>query len=254
MNAQQETTKPPRLYWGGMATLLFGVLIACVFMVVQFVVIGVFTAIEAASNQGANMTQFVEGLTHSGFVLSIGSFATTLICVPVIFLVIKLKKGLTIRKYLAFKFVKANTLLPWFLTIAAFLLSYDVLTYLIGRPIVPEFMTTAYKTARFQPLLWIAFIVMAPVAEEIFYRGFLFKGFQSTFLRPIGTVLLTAFLWAIIHRQYDYYDITFVFIIGIILGTARLKTESILTVVYLHGFMNLVATIETAIIVSYASA
>ena len=250
MNPQHQNEKPPRPYWGPMATVFFGILIAIVFMIVQTVVIGIFTVIEATSNQRGDIHKIVEGLMNSGFVLSIGSFATTLMCVPIIFLIIWIKHGLTIREYLGFKIVAIKEILPWFAAITAILICYDLLNLTLGRPIVPEFMAIAYKTAKFQPLLWIAFIVMAPVSEEFFFRGFLFKGFQSTFLRPIGTVLLTSFLWAIIHMQYDYYDITFVFIIGIILGTARVKSKSVLTTVYLHGFMNLVAMIETAIIVS----
>jgi membrane protease YdiL (CAAX protease family) len=250
MNPQHQNEKPPRPYWGPMATVFFGILIAIVFMIVQTVVIGIFTAIEAASNQGADIHKIVEGLTNSGFVLSIGSFATTLMCVPIIFLIIRIKQGLTIKEYLGIRIVRIKEILPWFAAISVTLICYDLSNLTIGRPIVPEFMTVAYRTAKFQPLFWFALIALAPVSEEFFFRGFLFKGFKSTFLRPIGTILLTSFLWAIIHTQYDYYDITFVFIIGIILGTARVKSKSVLTTVYLHGFMNLVATIETAIVVS----
>ena len=250
MNSPSEKIQQPRPYWGGIATLLFGALIIIIFIIIQIVVIGVFTGIEAASNQGIDIDKVVEGLTTNGFVLSISTFATTLISVPIIFLIIIQKKGLNIREYLGIKFVSIKAFLPWFAAITVFLIFYDLTTHVIGRPIVPEFMIQVYKTAKIQPLLWIALIVLAPISEEIFFRGFLLKGFQSTFLKPAGAIFLTSFLWAIIHTQYDYYDITAIFFIGIILGAARIKSKSILTTIYLHGFMNLVATIETAIVIS----
>ena len=246
---QASANKPPRLYWGGFATSLFGILIAAVFMIVQTVVIGIIVAVETASNPLLDIETFINGLTTNGFVLSIGSFATTLICVPLIFLIIRIKQGLATKEYLAMSRVSINKLAPWFLAVAAFSISYDFFSHFLGRPFVPEFMTSAYTTARFQPLFWIAIIVMAPVAEEFFFRGFLFQGFQSTFLKPAGTVALTSFLWAIIHMQYDIYDITAVFFLGIILGIARSKSGSIWTAVYLHAFINLIATIETAMVV-----
>ncbi|MBW2181541.1 MAG: CPBP family intramembrane metalloprotease [Deltaproteobacteria bacterium] len=250
MHPQHESIKPPRLYWGGVTTLLFGMGIACVFLVIQILIIGIFTGIEAASQQAADVETIVDGLINNGFVLSIGSVATTFVCVPLIFLIIKLKQGVTIRKYLGIRFIKIKAFLPWAAMIVLFLVCYDLFTHAIGRPIVPEFMITAYKTAKIQPLFWTALIVMAPVSEEIFFRGFLLKGFQSTFLRPAGAILLTSLLWAVIHTQYDYYDITAIFIMGVILGFARIKSKSILTTIYLHAFMNLVATIETAVVVS----
>jgi len=250
MSPQQENSNSPRLHWGGTATLLFGMGIACVFLVIQIIVIGIFTGLEASSQQAADVEKIVDGLINNGFVLSIGSVATTFVCVPLIFLIIKLKHGVTIRDYLGIRFIKIKAFFPWAAMIVLFLICYDLFTHAIGRPIVPEFMITAYKTAKVQPLFWTALIVMAPISEEIFFRGFLFKGFQSTFLKTTGTVLLTSLLWAVIHTQYDYYDITAIFIMGVILGVARIKSKSILTTIYLHGFMNLVATIETAVVVS----
>lgn len=249
MIPHDDDANTTRHHWGGLATSLFGILIAILFLIVQILVLYIFATIKFDPHQISNIDS-IEGLSESGFVLSIGSVATTLVCIPLIFLVIRIKKGLSIKEYLRLNFINIKTLLPWFAIITAFIICYDLVTHAIGRPIVPEFMIAAYKTATFLPLLWVAVVVLAPVSEEIFFRGFLFQGFQSTFLKPAGAVLVTSFLWAIIHMQYDYYDIIYIFIIGLLLGIARIKTKSIFTAIYLHGFMNLVATVETAIAVS----
>lgn len=62
--------------------------------------------------------------------------------------------------------------------------------------------------------------------------------------------LLTAALWAMIHLQYDAYGIATIFFGGLLVGTACLKTGSVLLCVVMHAMMNLVATIEVAVYLS----
>ena len=78
------------------------------------------------------------------------------------------------------------------------------------------------------------------------FRGFLFKGLLGSKLGEIGTVLVTAGAWAGIHFQYEAYGKVTVFIFGLLLGYARLRTRSLYTPLYLHSLMNLLATLEAA--------
>jgi len=75
-------------------------------------------------------------------------------------------------------------------------------------------------TARFRPLLWFAIIVMAPLFEESLFRGFLIAGMQRS---RIGAILIT-----LIHLQYEAFYLVYIFIGGILLGIARVKTGSLL--------------------------
>jgi membrane protease YdiL (CAAX protease family) len=47
--------------------------------------------------------------------------------------------------------------------------------------------------------------------------------------------------------QYDAYQISTVFLGGLLLGAARWKTGSVYTTIVMHAFWNVLATIETAI-------
>ena len=70
-----------------------------------------------------------------------------------------------------------------------FLLGYDALTYLFGRDVVTPFQVDTYRTARDAgalPLLWLTFVIVAPVAEEIMFRGFLFRGWVRSAAPPSG--------------------------------------------------------------------
>lgn len=107
-------------------------------------------------------------------------------------------------------------------------------------------MLEVYGTAgNALPLLWLALIVAAPFSEEFLFRGFLFTGLKESRLGAYGTILITSLIWASIHAQYDLYGITTIFVAGIFLGFARLKTNSIWLCVLLHGLMNLIATLQT---------
>jgi hypothetical protein len=112
-------------------------------------------------------------------------------------------------------------------------------------------MVDAYKTASSLPILLLAIIVVAPIFEEIFFRGFLFQGIRYSRLGPMGAVGITSFFWAIIHLQYDIYGITTVFALGILFGIARLKTDSIHLLMVMHSLAGLVATVETALTIHF---
>jgi membrane protease YdiL (CAAX protease family) len=92
---------------------------------------------------------------------------------------------------------------------------------------------------------------VAPIFEEIFFRGFLFQGIRYSRLGPIGAIGMTSFFWAIIHLQYDVYGITTLFALGLLFGIARLKTGSIHLLMVMHSVTSLVATIEMVLYIHF---
>ena len=74
------------------------------------------------------------------------------------------------------------------------------------------------------------------------------EGFRSSFLGPIGAVVLTPAAWAAIHLQYDAYGISTIFVMGCLLGTARIQTGSVLLPIGMHVLVNLIATTEAALL------
>ncbi len=156
-------------------------------------------------------------------------------------------------EYLAVRRPSRNDLALGIGTLAVFIPVSDSLMYLSGRPIVPEFMVDAWQTAGFLPLLILALVVAAPVGEELFFRGFLFRGWAESRLGPAGAIVLTSVLWAVIHLQYDWFQISHIIAGGLLLGWLRYRSDSTLLTILLHGLMNLVATIEAAVQVELLS-
>ena len=102
-------------------------------------------------------------------------------------------------------------------------------------------MAETYETTASLPLLWIAFVVAAPLVEELFFRGFLFEGLRDSWMGPTGAVLVTSLAWAAIHMQYEMFQIVIIGTLGILLGIAKLKTRSLYIPIAMHTFNNLLA-------------
>jgi CAAX protease family protein len=142
----------------------------------------------------------------------------------------------------------------WILVV--FLLGSDALTYALGRDIVTPFQVDTYRSAQsagMLPLYWFALVVAAPVAEEILFRGFLYRGWVTSERSAIPVILIISALFAAIHIQYDWFGILQVFFIGLMLGLVRWRSGSTTLTILMHVLANLWATVETMIKVDWLS-
>ena len=241
-----ETQGPA--HWGFWGTLLWGVLIVVVFTALQVLVLIMILALRKPGFSESDLTELLSAAEADGTVLAYTTFVTTVVCCALVAGIAKLKKHSILTDYLALRPVAFGTLLRWIGVTLGFAALWDAISILVGRPVVPEFMLSAYATAKPVWILWVSIIVAAPLFEEAFFRGFLLKGFESSFLRPVGAVLVTATLWAAIHIQYELPEIASIFVLGLLLGAARLRTGSLAVPVAMHAASNLWATIEAAIL------
>jgi uncharacterized protein len=138
-------------------------------------------------------------------------------------------------------------MLGWLGLVVAFVALSDGVTCLLGRPMVPEYMSKVYQTAFSIPLLYASLMVASPVFEETLFRGFMVPGILQSRLGTLGAILIPTVVWSIMHIQYDVYGIFHIFIGGILLGTARLKSKSLYPAIAMHSLMNLIATVEVVL-------
>lgn len=84
-------------------------------------------------------------------------------------------------------------------------------------------------------LIFLAGIVVAPLVEEIFFRGFLFTGLRERY-GWIAAALISAALFAAVHLQ----PITMppIFLMGLIFAYLYQRTESIWPAVLMHFMTN----------------
>lgn len=246
-DSRQETKPRP---WGFWATTGLATVIAVVFVGTQIAVGIIFTGAAMMSGH-QDVLSDPKKLQANGLFLALTTCGAAPVGVGLVWLFAWLRSGIHARDYLGLRRVSARHLARWCIAMLALGAISDGLSALLRRSIVPDVIVESYKTAWSPPLLWFAVIVLAPINEEIFFRGFVFAGFSRSPIGARATVLLTAFLWSVIHFQYDWYGVSVIFAAGLLLGYARLKTNSIYPCILMHALMNLVATIQVAALVRF---
>jgi CAAX protease family protein len=127
-------------------------------------------------------------------------------------------------------------------------MGWDAVSRATGREVTPGFMGDVLQSAQADGALWllvVAFCVAAPVSEELFARGFLYRGWSESFLGPAGAVLLSSLVWTALHLQYDWFFFGEVFSIGLLLGYLRYRFNSTWLTIFVHGLNNIAAVVQT---------
>lgn len=85
-------------------------------------------------------------------------------------------------------------------------------------------------------------VFLAPIVEEIFFRGFMQPAMVQSF-GTFGGILITSLIFAFSHSQYLDYSQALISItlIGIILGITRQLTGSVMPGIFAHFINNLFA-------------
>jgi len=243
----EHTCKPQPTPWGFWPTIGFSCVIGVAYVFVQVIVVAVFAVVTVLRTPDLDIDQFADSLQTNGFLLSIATCAAAPFTIGLIVLFAKGRKQITVKEYLCLHNPGWKEICKWSLAVLVFIGCFDTLTFLIRRPVVPEFMTSAYTTAYFAPLLWLAFIIVAPLSEELFFRGFLFKGIESSRLGAVGAVIITSLAWSILHIQYDIYSMLVLFAGGLLLAVSRVRSNSVYPPIAMHILQNLIATVEVII-------
>ena len=236
-----ESKPQPWAFW---PTIGFSAIIAMAYLIASVVIAVVALIAFKVKDPQANIEQLGEIVGNSGLVMSIASIVLLPIIVGLCVLFSYLRKGITVRQYLGLSPITLKQVGIWLAALVLFAIVEDIFYTLIGVPIVHQSMIQMYESAIFPSLLIFSVVVCAPIVEECFFRGFLFKGLMHSAIGPVGATLATALVWAVIHMQYEWYGIVMIFLAGLMLGIARIRTGSILTPLLMHCAMNLIASVQ----------
>ena len=231
--------------WGFWATLGFSVIIVILYSIAQGFAMGVVAGIQSGGDPGIDKEALIESITHNGFYLSVGIIVSAWIGSLVIVGIILLRKGFSLKEYLALKNIPLKVYAHWLAIGLLFLFSWGVVNMLVEQP-ASAWMEETYQTAEYLPLFWVAIVVAAPLIEELFFRGFLFEGLRDSWMGSTGAVLVTSIAWAAIHVQYEIFYIVMIGTFGVLLGVAKIKTRSLYIPIVMHSFNNLLAMAVTS--------
>jgi len=88
-------------------------------------------------------------------------------------------------------------------------------------------------------LLFVAVAILAPLGEELLFRGFLQQFLEKHWKDVTRAVLITAFLFSMIHMN-PYWFLQ-IYLLGVLLGFLSWKTNSVIPSLILHGLNNTMA-------------
>lgn len=241
--------------WGAWATAGFGALCLILWMIVQSLI---FALLQAAHQAGLPIPGLaaeapLSDFAYNGFALSVTTIGALPALLGSCLLFAALRKGANIRDQLGLNPVDWKTHFTWCAATLALIAVFDGAKYLLNYDIMPEFVLRIMQNPGSYALLFVALVLAAPLGEEILFRGFLFPGLAASPLRAAGAIAAPAAVWALIHLQYDWVDILYAFAIGILLGLARWRTNSLYVPIVMHALNNALSFFSTLFYLRYGS-
>jgi membrane protease YdiL (CAAX protease family) len=244
----ERPAEPPRTGpWGALATIFFTLTVAGLFLLVQIAVAIPYLIFKLAGTPQPDVEAAASGLESDGLLLGISEVVAGTAAIGFTVLLAWVRKGPRVRDYLALRGVPRPTILRWLLYTVLLGVALEGISYVAGYASVPVWMFEIYRSAGFLPLLLVAILVIAPVLEELVFRGFFFEGIRRTRLGDAGAILLASVLWAGTHVQYELFYMGEIFILGTLLGAARVRTGSIIPPILMHALFSVIAVIQVAL-------
>ena len=161
------------------------------------------------------------------------------------------RKSFDFRDSLRLNFVSRDIIYAtFFISIGAMILS-DELNILIGMiiPIPDSFLQIE---ALLKPkdhfslvLLVITIVIIAPIGEELLFRGFLQKGLEKAWNDVTRAILFSSLFFAVIH--FNPFWIIQIYFLGVLLGFLAWKTNSIIPCIIFHMIINATSLFFTSI-------
>jgi membrane protease YdiL (CAAX protease family) len=175
---------------------------------------------------------------------------STLAIVLVLVLAARLA-GFMARDYLGLRWPHWRHILLGFGLLAAFGFLFVGLRYLLPSLDQSAVWISVYRSVMGNTsalvLFWIMFVVAAPIAEEILFRGFLMRGWSESRLGAAGTVVLTSLIFAAVHTHHGLTGMALVFASAFLFGLMRWQSGSTVLPIMMHAARNLTVGVWVAL-------
>ena len=214
-------------------TLIIGMVIA--FFISQL--LGVYVAgkllLPVTSTSSAGDIFFLG--SSDGTVVSVSIIISWLLLTALSVLIVRLK-GANVRRYLALTPFSLAVGIGLIGLLLLFMIGSEALTYLLDKSPL-DFVDPLYESVSSVWLLVIAMVIIAPIYEELVFRGILWSAIaeQRGALVASG---VTSIIFAVIHLQYGLYEISTIVILALLFCYARIKSGSLLLPILLHMLNN----------------
>lgn len=222
-----------------------GTLLLIVGMVMTFFVsqlIGVYIAgkLVLPTAKSATIDDIFFFGSNDGTVVSISIMIGCMLLMAISALIIRMRGG-NLRQYLVLRPFSLATGMGMVGLLLIFMIGSQALTYILDESPL-SFVDPLYQSVSSVWLLVFAMVIVAPIYEELIFRGLLWSAITEQFTSPPDTEyrgaivasLVTSFIFAVIHLQYGIYEISTIVVLALIFCYARIKSGSLILPMILH--------------------
>lgn len=233
---------------------LLDVLLVVVAMAVAFVVLGTLAAtifILTHRSHGMNPKLLEDAMSKNAFFIVPMQFVIYVAIIGFMAMLVSARHKTSLAQAVHWNVPAKGRILAFALITGTVLaLISDIGEVVLHRWIPDSLPITEYFKDRPSALLLGAFgILVAPLMEELLFRGFLYPALA----RWTGTavsVIMTASAFTLLHGAqlgYSWAPLLLIFVVGLTLTIARVRTNSVATCVIVHMTYNFVLLLQTYI-------
>lgn len=182
--------------------------------------------------------------SNDGTVVSISIMIGCVLLMAISALVIRVRGG-NLKQYLALRPFSLAVGMGMIGLLLIFMIGSQALTYVLDKSPL-AFVDPLYQSVSSVWLLIFAMVIVAPIYEELIFRGILWSAIAEQFTSPPDTEyrgaivasLVTSLIFAVIHLQYGIYEISTIVVLALLFCYARIKSGSLILPILLHIINN----------------
>ena len=234
----------PQPLFTRLGTLLLIIGMVVVFFISQLIGIYIAGKLVLPTAKSATVGDIFFFGSNDGTVVSISIMIGCVLLVAISALVIRVRDG-NLKQYLALRPFSLAVGMGMIGLLLIFMIGSQALTYMLDKSPL-AFVDPLYQSVSSVWLLIFAMVIVAPVYEELIFRGILWSAIAEQFTSPpdaeyrgaIVASLVTSLIFAIIHLQYGIYEISTIVVLALLFCYARIKSGSLILPILLHIINN----------------
>ena len=244
-----SSTLDHRRLFSSVGAFLLTIAMVVVFFISQLVGVYIASKLILPAADKLSVSELFSLGSSQGTVISVSILISAVLLTVVTFFIVRLKGG-DVKQYLKLHLFSLGIgirMLGW---LVVFMVGSELLTAVLDKtPLV--FMDPLYQSVSSVWLLTFALVIVAPFYEELVFRGLLWSAISEQFLTSVNSEktaaviasIVTSIIFATIHVQYGWYEISSIVVLALIFCYARIKSGSLLLCILLHSINNGVAMV-----------
>ena len=245
--SNKDTLSPQPLFTH-LGTLLLIVGIVVVFFISQLIGVYIAGKLVLPTAKSATVGDIFFFGSNDGTVVSISIMIGCVLLGAISALIIHMQGG-NFTQYLALKPFSLAVGMGMIGLLLIFMIGSQALTYMLDETPL-SFVDPLYQSVSSVWLLVFAMVIVAPIYEELIFRGLLWSAIAEQFISSSDSLLksehrgaiiaslLTSLIFAVIHLQYGLYEISTIVVLALIFCYARIKSGSLILPMLLHIINN----------------